>query len=79
MRGVGEDRGDPLGAGLVAGARGQQADDGLGVERATRQVGPDRRGREDRAQVADRVAPALVELAGLDDDVGQGRRPAIGR
>ena len=33
---------------------------------------------EHRLDVADRVAPALVELARLDDDVGDCRRRAIG-
>ena len=34
-------------------------------------MGADARRRDDGAQVADRVAPAVVELLGLDDDPGQ--------
>ena len=45
----------------------------IAVERPSRQVRPDRRRRQHRAQVADGVAPALVELLGLDDEVGQRR------
>ncbi len=41
------------------------------VDRPLRQVCPDRNGGNERADVADRVAPALVELFGLDDDIRQ--------
>ena len=42
------------------------------VERCAAQDGAQRRGDDERRQVADRVAPALVLLLGGDQDVGQG-------
>ena len=52
--------------------------DGARVERSSGEVRADGRRRHDRAEVADRVAPAVVELLGLDDDPGQARRPGSG-
>ena len=49
-----------------------------GIDRPPGQVRRDGGGGQDRAEVADGVAPALVELAGLDDDVGRAPRPATG-
>ena len=73
---------DPLRAGLVArrrrpaGAAIALAVDGAAIDQC-----PDAGRGEHRAHVADRVAPALVELARLDDDVGDraGRRSAADR
>ena len=48
--------------------------DGRGVDRHSPAERPDRRGHQEWRQVADGMAPALVELVGLDDDVGQRRR-----
>ena len=67
---------DPLRAGLVARARGEERPPTASASSARPDsCAADRRAGEDRAQVADRVAPALVELTGLDDDVGERRRP----
>ena len=49
------------------------------VERPAGQVRADGRAGEHRADVADGVAPALVELAGLDHDVGDRCRRRAGR
>ena len=68
VRGVGEPGGDPLRAGGVACAIGDQVGHRGSVEGTARQVGADRRRCHDRAEIADRVAPAVIELAGLDDD-----------
>ena len=66
--------GDPLGAGLVARARRPGGRPTASASSgAPGQVRADRGRGQDRAEVADRVAPALVELVGLDDDVGERR------
>ena len=49
------------------------------VDGSTGQVRPGRGRRDERAEIADRVAPALVELARLDDDVGERPHPASDR
>ena len=71
VRGVGEPGGDPLRAGGVACPVGDQVGHGGSVEGTARQMGADRRRGHHRAEVADRVAPAVIELAGLDDDPRQ--------
>ena len=80
--GVGEAGGDRLGGGRCRCApSARRRSDGSRIDGPARQVRADGARGEDRAQVADRVAPALVELAGLDRDPGEGpgRRPAGSR
>ena len=69
---------DPLGDRSAIDAGLQQVADRFHdgrLDTALGEVEADRGASHDRAQVADGVAPALVELAGLDDDVGQTARP----
>ena len=63
---------DPLGGGRLVDAARDEIGGGLRVKRPARDVRPDCREREDRRQVADDVAPVLVELLGRDHDVGEG-------
>ena len=50
-----------------------------GVHRSPDQVRADRRRHDQRADVPDRMTPALIELVGLDDDIGQlGARRSVG-
>ena len=53
---------DPLGGGGLIDAARDEIGGRLRVERPARDVRPDSREREDRRQVADDVAPVLVEL-----------------
>ena len=64
-------RGDRLGAGFIAAAARQQRADIAGVERPRGEVRPDSGRRDQRRDIADRVAPAVIELDRLDDGFGQ--------
>ena len=70
---VGEGRGHRLGRGRIRGAGGHEATDRVRVRGLSPESRPDRGRCEERRDVADRVAPALVELLGRDDDVCDGR------
>ena len=69
--GVGELRRDRLGARLVAGAPCQQRPDVAGIDRSRGEMGPDRGRRDQWRDIADRVAPAVVELDRLDHGLCQ--------
>ena len=73
--------GEPLAAiasaaGVVRGARGEQSlESALPSNGRPDSADPTAAAGDQRAEVADRVTPALVQLAGLDDDVGAALRP----
>ena len=50
----------------------EQSFHGARIERASGEMRAHGRRRNDRAEIADGVAPAVVELLGLDDDPGEG-------
>ena len=63
---------DRLGGGGLVDAARDEIGRGIRVNGPAREMSADCREREDRCQVADDVAPVLVELVGRDHDVREG-------